>query len=350
MGKKKRIPIDSVRLILLATPPEFPPPFVVEKIRSLGYGSGPWQREEFVNMWQAPMADKFVAEAKAAGWLVSPARGKYFVPAAQDLTIVPWLPEPIRSEFLISRVLASAEIPFWCLSAWCRDRGLEFGYPLFVTDLGALRKTRAGASAQPLDRKQLRANAQAAVLARITLSFLDHLIVVPAMPEPVPDWRPQYFLATEDPALVSRRENKKKMEQATVALVGLAVWAITKEPPNLDREMMALQKDTSKARAISYNLGPGIKEQNWITALLASIGTARVEEFIAKLPPPSQPDRQAIQTWAGLMGPPQPNDAWRSVLQSGPFPFLLVPPPLWAEMGADQAARRFRMLDRLGVA
>src|SRR5438552_2110533 len=135
-------------------PPEFPPPFVIERTRRLGFGTGPWSRETLVEAWGAPTADKYIADAKAAGWLVSPRRGVYHVPPAQDIMLVAWLPEPARSEFLIARTLAAANVRAWCLSAWCRDQGLALAEPVFVTDL-------ARATDPPrvtLDRRALQAN------------------------------------------------------------------------------------------------------------------------------------------------------------------------------------------------
>ncbi len=103
-------------------PPTFPTGFITDKARRLGYGSGPWKREDLVALWGETTADKFVRDAKECGWLVSPQRAVYYVPAAADLMVGPWLNPPLRTEYIIARTLAAGRLKYWCLSSWCRDR------------------------------------------------------------------------------------------------------------------------------------------------------------------------------------------------------------------------------------
>lgn len=328
-------------------PPTFPQPYVTDRIRQLGYGSGPWRREQLDQLWGPSLASKITSEAKAAGWLVSPYRGTYFVPAAGDLTVVPWLPEPLRDEFLVSRTLASGEVPYWCLSAWCRRRGLELGFPLFVTDLGILSRR---SKALPDDRKALRNVAVERGAAVSSLPFLEALLIVPAMPPPAKEMDVETFLATQDPAAEKRRQGQKMMGEFVVGVGALIALAFKKDISPLDRELKKWQQKELQARAIPYQLGPELGDEAWILGLLASLGTPRLEELVARAASKISTDLRArIQRWAGLIGPPQPNDNWTKSISEGPFPFLLVPGAIWKEMGADQAARRYRILDRLGA-
>lgn len=330
-------------------PPEFPAPFVIERTRSLGFGSGPWSREQLVEAWGAPTADKFISEAKAAGWLVSPARGVYHVPTAQDLMLVSWLPEPARLEFLISRTLAASGLRFWCLSAWCRERGLAFAEPVFVTDLTEPPQTLASAF-KPV-RRDLRAQAAMIAAKRSTLPFLENLVIVPSMPQ-VTQPVPRVALVPEATEVVARRRRETQMTQAGFGLAALIMYAIDKEVPSeFTTEFQKLEARESGTRGIPYAVDGAVADDAWITALLASIGTSRIEELVTKkLKPMMQGRAEAIQRWASTFGPPQPVSAWNQTLREGPFPYLLVPPSVWSEMGADQAARRYRMLEQLSRA
>lgn len=327
-------------------PPEFPAPFVIERTRALGFGSGPWSREQLVRAWGAPSADKFISEAKAAGWLVSPARGVYHVPSAQDLMLVSWLPEPARLEFLISRTLAASGVRFWCLSAWCRERGLAFAEPVFVTDL--TEPSPALADAIRPTRRDLRARATATASRRSTLPFLEHLLIVPSMP-PVTQPVPRVALVPEASEVVDRRRRETQMTQVGFGLAALIMYAIDKEVPSeLATEFQKLEAREGRTRGIPYAVDGAVANDAWITALLASLGTSRVEELVTKkLKPTMQGRAEDIQKWASTFGPPQPVSGWNQTLREGPFPYLLVPPSIWREMGADQAARRYRMLDQL---
>lgn len=350
-------------------PPEFPPPYIVERTRSLGFGTGPWRREQLVQLWDAPMADKYVGEAKAAGWLVSPSRGVYYVPPVQDLVLVSWLPEPARSEFLISRTLAAADLRYWCLSAWCRDRGLDLGAPVFVTDLAEARSPGATAG---IDRRALRDDLTRRAEDRLAVPFLDNLLVVPALPKMGP---PRWRLAriAESPRVETRQRAPGRVGLAAGGLVGFVLTAANLEESSAESADLAAggfrawrkgaagpapassadvreqRAQDNEARGVPYAVGPEVEDDAWIVALLASLATGRIEQIVADEARSLRPPRRAdVLRWAGLLGPPQPVSSWKETLTEGPFPFLLVPPQLWADMGADQAARRFQMLERLG--
>lgn len=324
-------------------PPEFPPPFVIDRARSLGFGSGPWTREQFIDAWGAPMADKFVAEAKAAGWLVSPSRGIYHVPSAQDVMLVSWLPEPARAELLISRTLAAAGIRAWCLSAWCRDQGLDLADAVFVTDL------TQPASAPPAapDRRALQASAASLALQKTSLPFLDNLLIVPTMPA-LREPEARLTLVPESAEATARRQRETQMGQMAFGIIGLLSLALKTDNSEMATEWKKLNEREAAARGIPYVVDGTVADDAWVVALLAAIGTSRIEELvIKKLKPKVKARAQAIQRWASLLGPPQPVTAWKETLRDGAFPYLLVPPSLWSEMGADQAARRYRMLGQL---
>lgn len=317
---------------------------MIERTRTLGFGTGPWTRDRLVDAWGAPTADKYIGEAKAAGWLVSPSRGVYHVPTAQDIMLVSWLAEPARSEFLISRTLNAANIRAWCLSAWCRDNGLAFAEPTFVTDLTSPASAPRGAP----ERRTLQAKAAQLVAERSTVPFLDNLLIVPTMPAisaPVP----RVVMVPEAKEALDRRRVETQLGQAGLGLAGLILLAIDNDiPDEFSSEFQKLQTKEATARGIPYAVDGAIGDDTWITALLASIGTSRIEELVTrKLRPAMKGRGEQIQRWASTLGPPQPVSAWNETLRNGPFPYLLVPPSLWAEMGADQAARRFRMLDQL---
>jgi hypothetical protein len=327
--------------------PEFPGSFVIDRTRSLGFGSGPWSREKLVEAWGAPTADKFITEAKAAGWLVSPRRGEYHVPPAQDLMLVSWLPEPQRTEFLISRTLASEKIRAWCLSAWCRDKGLALPEAVFVTDLSRTSEPPRS----KMDMGQLRATAPSLVTARGNIQYLDNLLIVPAMPE-TGQVIPRVSLVPESEQVVSRRKQENDIGTAAMGVAALLALAFTGDMPNeVTLATMALKTREARMRGIPFAVDGAMADEAFVTALLASIGTSRVEELVLKeLKPSSKQQAQLIQQWAATFGPPQLVTNWKDTLQDGPFPYMLVPPSLWSEMGADQAARRYRALQKLARA
>jgi hypothetical protein len=295
-----------------------------------------------VRAWGAPTADKYVREARDAGWLVSPSRGVYHVPAAQDIMLVSWLAEPIRGEFLVSRTLAAANVRAWCLSAWCRDQGLEMGAPIFVTDLSS-----PDAAPRPLDRKALQASAAKAA-EKPGPPFLENLLIVPAMPalgSPLP--RAAFVPEAED--ALDRRRMQTPPARSAFGILGLIALAAGKAVPREPvSELERRDEHETAAKAIPYLVDGRLRDEAWVLALLASIGTSRIEELVAKKLKASASGRaDAIQRWANLFGPPQPTSSWKETLRDGPFPYLLVPPSVWSEMGADQAARRYRMLDHL---
>ena len=327
-------------------PPEFPPPFVIERTRALGFGTGPWSRERLVETWGAPTADKYIADAKAAGWLVSPSRGVYHVPPAQDIMLVAWLPEPARQEFLISRTLAAADVRAWCLSAWLRDKGLAITEPVFVTDL-----SKPSDAPRALDRRALQSGVASIAQQRSTIPFLDNLLIVPAMPA-LSAPTPRLALVPGSPEARNRRRMETQLGQGAFGIVGLIPYATDRDVPDeLLTEFQKLEAREAAARGVPYAVDGALSDEAWITAVLAAIGTSRVEELVVKKLRPAMKGRAAaIQRWASLMGPPQPVATWKETLREGPFPFFLVPPTLWAEMGADQAARRYRMLDQFARA
>jgi hypothetical protein len=332
--------------------PDFPSPSVIQRIQGLGYGSGPWSRETLVRWLGEANAEKFITEAKSKGWLISPYRGTFYVPAAQDLAVVSWLPEPARTEFLVSRTLVAADIPYWCLSAWCREEGLEFNQAVFVTDLD-LRSSPVNTN----DRKALWAEARKRAGSQRPLPFLENLVIVPRMPPPSDEVQVRVTLVPEVEAVPLRRQKERMTGQAAEGIAGLvglgASLLMDKVPEKLPDAMFSasgeLESMERRARGVSYAVGPAISDRAWIIALLACLGTPRIEEMIERLlRDASQEEKDAVIRWAAWFGPPQPNAGWKEAIPKGPFPYLFVPPVLWAEMGADQAARRFRMLQRLG--
>lgn len=337
------------------TLPEFPSPSVIQRIQGLGYGSGPWQRETLVQWLGEANAEKFITEAKAKGWLIAPYRGTFFVPTAQDLAIVSWLPEPARSEFLISRTLTAAEVPYWCLSAWCREEGLELNQAVFVTDLG-MRDTPA---ASTTDRKALWVEARKKAQSAKPLPFLDNLLIVPRLPPASSEPQVRTTLVPEVEAVSLRRQKEQMMGQAAVGLVGLlalgGAWLLDRGLPErlpsaFSSAMKEMGEFEKQARGIPYAVGPGISDRSWIIALLTCLGTPRIEELVGRLMRDTRAEeKKNVVTWATWFGPPQPNAGWTDAIHKGPYPFLFVPPVLWSEMGADQAARRFRLLRQMGA-
>lgn len=320
------------------SPPSFPAPFIIERARALGFGTGPWTRDRLLEAWGAPTADKFISEAKSAGWLVSPSRGVYHVPSAQDVMLVSWLPEPVRQEFLISRTLAAANVRSWCLSAWCRDQGLNVAEPVFVTDL-----TEEPPFVSPFMRRDAQARAAKAAQLRANVPFIENLLIVPAMPA-VTNPVARMALVPESDEALERGRRETAITRAGLGLAGIILYAFDKEAPStIFTEHKKLEGKDAAARGIPYAVDGRLKDETWIVALLASIGTSRIEELVTKRLKPKMSGRaDAIQRWASMFGPPQPVAAWKETLRNGPFPYLLVPPSIWAEMGADQAARRYR--------
>lgn len=331
-------------------PPTFPPPFVVDRVRQLGFGSGPWTREQIVARMGgiSTTADKFIFDAKQTGWLVSPSRGMYRVPPAQDLMVVGWLPAAHREEFLIARNLAAANLNYWCFSAWCRRQGLDLGAPIFITDLAPPGQARDNET-QDLRAWIKRARDRAA--SRGTLPFPEALLIVPQMPSLGALPTPEFALVPEDPDTESRKRRERDMARSVSGLVSMAMMALRKEAPDSDEVLQDLETQDVESRGIPFTLGPRLKDANWAVAVLAALGTARTEEFVTRYANEhSEIRRTLVQQWAQLIGPPQPNDNWKNAILDGPFPFMLVPPPLWKQMGADQASRRFRTLSKLGDA
>jgi hypothetical protein len=158
----------------------------------------------------------------------------------------------------------------------------------------------------------------------------------------------EFVLAPEASDVEARRRGARTAPRFATGIVQVLEVMRQNEKPRPD-PLSDAEAEQLRARGIPYSLGPVVDEKEWMVALLAALGTARLEEFIrenaSKAP---QLDVNRIQRWAGLIGPPQPNDRWRETIKEGPFPYLLVPPSLWEQMGADQASRRFRMLAAVG--
>lgn len=319
--------------------PTFPPPFLIDRIQQLGYATGPWRREDLVALWSEPMADKFIRDAKNAGWLVSPERGIYFVPSAMDLMTVNWLPPTIRSEVLVSRTLAAANLRYWCLSGMCREHGLDMGGPLFVTDLSSLDE-------QQEDLRSLgpsSASSRKRAASRQTVPWLDALIFIPALPQMV---RPNVLEKYELPASPEVEGRRERMSHENTRANMVATFMVETAPEARNpADFPRIRRD---ARSIPYTTGPTTNDQAWVVALLASLGIARADELAVKLAKSApELDRRDVQRHANMIGPPQPNKDWKKTMTEGPFPFLLVPPVLWGQMGADQASRRARALDHM---
>lgn len=340
--------------------PSFPTPFVTEKVYQLGYGTGPWPRDRFVELWGAPSADKFVRDAKETGWLVSPERGVYYVPPAVDLMTVSWLGPALRKEYQIARTLGSRELKFWCLSAWCREQGLDLGGPIFVTDLSrgtgsTIREPaptpvrRDGKQHQvyrPAPLAERRGAARERAKRTGHLPFLDNLLIVPEMPTLHHPPERKLFLAPVSPEAEDTAQMEQTLMGGVSSLIALGAGLITKAWSGMQLVEDVLQY-REKARGIPYALGPDLHDHDWILALLAALGIARAEELALRLAKKGPVDQMKVKRDVALLGPPEPNSDWASTITEGPFPYLLVPPLLWRQMGADQAARRARTLDRL---
>lgn len=327
--------------------PSFPPPALVDKVLELGFGSGPWRRSDLAERWGDSSANKFIADAKGAGWLVSPLINTFYVPPARDLMIVNWLAGLARTEFLISRMLAAAGFRSWCLSAWARSIGVETDEAVFVTDLGPAPSEgpRAVAPTAPPPKAIVDRNRSLARRIR-TLPFLDNVILAPFLPQ-------------------SRRVG----ETINVALpAGLPKklvapnWILDdlpkKEGSPLSRSFGSPESD---ARRISYPLTPVVDDIAWILACIGALGLPRFNEMLPGLvkkearrePPPLRAVRTAltsrIRNWAGLFSPPEPNTDWRTVFESGRTQYLLVPASMWALAASLSNARRFQDLAQTGV-
>lgn len=314
--------------------PAFPAAAIRAKVTELGFGSGPWRREELYARWGTSAANKFIADAKGCGWLVSPYRGVFFVPAARDLMLVSWLPRAQREEFIISRTLAATGLPFWSLSGWARRAGLEFSRPLFVTDLGNPDSSR-GASRPDENASVARMRGFVKGKGRRIkgLPYLEDLIIVPQLGQRGGDIVIQASLWQGKPTKNLRND--------------IGEWPLfSKEPTRVE-----------------YVVSSDIIDGAWIVAFLTALNLPRLSEKlvdIAKAQAKRSIDRaespgstiedylRETRNWSAYFGPPMPNEGWHSVLAAGVFPYLLVPATIWDETLSAATSRTFREIDALG--
>lgn len=300
--------------------PTFPPPSVVERAMELGFGSGPWERGALDARWGEPTANRFISDAKKAGWLLAPYRNQFFVPSARDLMVVDWLSGILREEFVISRMLAVLGLRSWCFSAWARKQGLVFPEPLFVSDLAP---EAPGEARSP--------------------AFLDNLLIVPEVP-PTSAFRPltQAVLPAGISQAVGRPVSATDDMQSTMT------------PPG------------ALARMIPYELSPEVDDPAWVLALAAALPIPRIAERMeqivnaqleedrkrpttaAKGPrrKPAEAFLRRWERWQGRLGAPEPNRAWQERLKGKAFSYLLVPPSVWQELSSAGMAVRFESLGR----
>lgn len=320
--------------------PSFPTAGVAAKALELGFGSGPWSRSELAGRWSDSTANKFINDAKSAGWLISPFRDEFYVLPARDLAVVGWLPAFEREEFVVSRMLATLGIRYWCLSEWARRRGLLFPQPLFVTDLADLPDPDAFPA--PMLSPPGETRLAQAVARRASswprLPFLEHLVIVPTVPQ-TSRW-PRAVRAVLPLGFPQKGE--------------LTAWALEASPSGTD-------DPTSETRAIPYPLAPDVDDPAWTAALVFSLGLPRVDELLdralqeavaeeprvrkraarkGRKPPPLS---RRFERWAGLLGPPAGNASWRERVPGG-SPYLLVPSSLAAGVASAARARRFEDL------
>lgn len=332
---------------VVASRPSFPPPAVVDKALELGPGSGPWSRSELAVRWGESSANKFIAEAKAAGWLVAPINNTFYVPPARDLVIVNWLSGVARQEFLLSRAMAAAGFRSWCFSSWSRALGIETAEALFVTDLGPLPPPRDGtAKASTLPPARTIADRNRDLANRLSaLPFLENVVLAP--------WLPQ---------------SDRRGEETVVELPGVALkkpnlpnWIL--DPPNsapYPANKITLPAPDIDARRIQFPLTPVVDDVAWAVALLAALGLPRFNERIkevfrreAKREPlrsrlSNVPFAERIKNWTGIFAPPEPNSGWRTVFLSGRTQYLLVPQWMWEQSASLSNAQRFQDVAAMG--
>jgi len=323
----------------VSRPPSFPPPALVAKVLELGPGSGPWSRSELAARWGESSANKFIAEAKDAGWVVAPVTNAFYVPPARDLMTVNWLTGIAKQEFVLARTLAAGGFRCWCLSSWARRVGIETDKPLFVTDLSTPpERTSTIQSKAPPPASIAERNRHVAERIR-TLPFLGNVILVPFLPQ------------------------SRWIGEEEIAVVGPGVTTTTQSPswilgsPAKQEPSSPSTRPGDEAR-LSYPLAPAPDDPAWILALLAALGLARFNEVLPALTkkealdePPLRrlvriPLGERIRNWGGLFSPPEPNANWRTAFQSGRSQYLLVPEWLWKESASLSNARRFQDLSR----
>lgn len=329
-----------MNILTLSEVPTFPPPAFVQKVLSLGFGTGPWTRKDFDARWGRSSANRFVDDGKKAGWLLSPYQNSFYVPGAQDLALMPWLPPPVRAELAIARGLAMAGLRFWCLSAWLSDAGLESGGPLFVIDL------RGPAGEAPPARP------------RRGLPFPEALAVVPKMP---PLRGPGITRSVQLP-----RGEPQRVPPSALALDVLAPEAAErgrKEAARLAERTLG----ADDARTLRFVVSLSVSDPAWALALATSLGIPRIEERLPELwRQAAEADtrrqlrkgmrrgnmgslKQRALKWMGTFVQPAPNSAWSVGVGESARSYLFVPDALWREVAAGAFARRYQDIERLGA-
>jgi hypothetical protein len=330
--------------------PTFPPPAVAERVLELGFGSGPWTRADLSDRWGDSSANKFIDDAKKAGWMVAPLNNTFYVPPARDLMIVNWLTGLAREEFILSRMLTAAGFRSWCFSAWARSVGIETAEALFVTDLAALAPATAGPNrpSKAPPPKDL-ADRNRALLDQIgTLPFLENVLLVPFLPQ---SGRRGEEVTFQLPVGVAKKIQTPNwvLDPGPRAAYPARPIPVTTGAPEMD------------ARRITYPLTPILDDVSWALALLAALGLPRFNERFADLfrteaqrepllaRAVRTPFAVRLRNWAGLFSPPEPNTNWRTVFQSARTQYLLVPDSLWRQAASLTNAQRFQSLAQLGV-
>lgn len=318
-----------------------PSPAIRSRVVELGYGSGPWTRLDLAEKWGDAMANKVLAEAKEAGWLVSPVRGEYYVPPVGDLMVVSWLPPPLRKEFIISRTLAASGLRFWSLSAWASTEGLLFSEPIFVTDLTrttpppSLKDLEPGKSPERLvERSRERAREVRSV------PYLENVIIVPVMGRLSDKWERSRARLPTPGRLPGRVQDATRWPPASFG------------PP---------EAEASLPNIIEYQVTRRMEDASWIFAFLTALNIPRARQELRrlaeeeirdsarrgakKLTPAELMDR--AMSWSAYFGPPSLNDNWQAVLESGAFPYLLVPRMIWDESLSLASSRMFEEMTKL---
>jgi len=320
--------------------PSFPTPAVRNRVLELGFGSGLWTRADLEAKWGVSTANKFIDEAKAYGWLVSPFRNQFWVPTASDLMVVPWLSPRLRDEFILSRALAASGIKFWSLSAWARSEGLLFAQPLFVTDLSRRDEPYAGRKPIPDLEKDVRRRAE--IVSKIP--FLDRLIIVPEL-------------------------GKLGRMNGTFTTIGKGRPEIVPPFTFMDAEEgtdrggePAKDAEVTRPTMIRYSLAPTLEDPAWLIAFLIALDLPRTnivvrkiaQEAIEKDARKGKKQRREedvlveARRLSGRFGPALPNEDWKTLLRVAEFPFFLVPPDIWQEVASGTAARRFELTGNIG--
>lgn len=312
--------------------PSLPAPSIRMRIAELGYGSGPWSRVQLGERWGAATANKVIAEAKDAGWLVAPLRDQFFVPAATDLMTVTWLPRAQRREFVISRTLAASRLRFWSLSAWASTEGLLFSEPLFVTDLTLADPAPPAAALEPGRTAPAMAEQSRKRAEGIrSVPCLENVIIVPVLGRLADGWE-------------RSRVKLPGPKKPRAYLGGLAV-ADPDSPPNV----------------IRYQVTRRMDDTAWLFAFLTALNIPRAREQLRRLAEEevganskarSRTSKGAAimdraMRWGACFGPPSPNENWQAVLAGGTFPYLLVPNVIWDESLSLASSRVFDDLTKL---